>query len=318
MRAFIWVLCCALCFPLAAAAADYPDRPLKLIVPFPAGSATDTVARTLAEEMSSNLGQPIVVDNRPGAQGIIGVNATTSAPADGYTLVLLGVTTGASNVSLFKKLSYDPVRDLTPVGMIAESPIVLVAAPAFGPNNTRELFELGRRQPGKLTYAYGSGSAQVAAAKLVDMGGIKSVGVSYRGSPQALTDVMARQVDFMFVDLSLAIPQIQGGKLKALGVTTRSRFPLVPDIPAINESGAPGYELVVWFALAGPAGMPQPVVTRLSQSLDKALESKALQQKYAGLGLAVKHASPEGFGAFLKTEIDNWGNLIRKAGIPPQ
>jgi tripartite-type tricarboxylate transporter receptor subunit TctC len=259
-----------------------------------------------------------VVDNKPGAQGIIGVNAAVGSPPDGYTVVMLGVTTGASNVTLFKKLPYDPIRDLTPVGMIAESPIVLVAAPQFAPNNAKELFELGRKEPGKLTYAYGSGSAQVAAAKLVDMGGIKTVSVAYKGSPQALTDVMSRQVDFMFVDLSLAVPQIQGGKLKALGVTTPSRFSIVPDIPALNESGAQGYQLVVWFALAGPAGMPKPVVDRLSASLKQALASKKLQDKYASHGLEVKPSTPDEFGTFLKSEIASWGDSIRKAGIAPQ
>jgi tripartite-type tricarboxylate transporter receptor subunit TctC len=318
MRTFLLALCCGMLMTSVGAQAAYPDHPIKLIVPFPAGSATDTVARTLAEGMSQDLGQPIVVDNRPGAQGIVGVNAVTRAPADGYTLLILGVTTGASNVSLYKNLPYDPLKDFTPLGMVAESPIVLVAAPGFAANSTAELFKLGREKPGKLTYAYGSGSAQVAGAKLLEMGGIKAVGVSYRGSPQALTDVMSGQVDFMFVDLSLAVPQIQGGKLKALGVTSRHRFPVVPDIPAINESGAPGYELVVWFALAGPADLPKPVVDRLSKSLNKALDGPVLQEKYAGLGLAVKHSTAPEFAEFLKREIANWGELVRKAGIPPQ
>lgn len=312
-KIFSLILSLAL-IPFVANAA-YPDKPITLIVPFPAGSATDTVARTLAEEMSSDLRQTIIVDNKPGAQGIIGMNAAVKAAPDGYTLVVLGVTTGASNVSLFKKLSYDPIKDLTPLGMIAESPIVLVSAPGFKASNSGELFKLGKENPGKLTYAYGSGSAQVAAAKLIDMGGIKAVGVPYKGSPQALVDVMSGQVDFMFIDLSLAIPQIEAGKLKALGVTTKTPFSIVPKIPTINQSGAPGYELVVWFALAGPAGIPQPVVTRISKALDKALQSPALQKKYFGLGLEVKQMSPSGFGDFLKSEIQNWGQLIRQAGI---
>jgi tripartite-type tricarboxylate transporter receptor subunit TctC len=301
-----------------AAVAQYPERMIKLVVPFPAGSGTDTVARQLAEEMGRDLGQAIVIDNKPGAQGIIGVNVATSAPPDGYTIVLLGVTTGASNVSLFKKLPYDPLKDLTPLGMVAESPIVLVAAPSFSPNNAGELFELGRKNPGKLTYGYGSGSAQVAAAKLVSMGNIKTVPVPYKGSPQALTDVMSGQVDFMFVDLSLAVPQIKGGRLKALGVTSRDRFPVVPDIQSINESGAPGYELVVWFALAGPANLPPAVTERLGRALNKALDSKDLQAKYALQGIAVKHSTPQQFGTFLKSEIANWGALIKAAGIEPE
>lgn len=307
-----------LLFGSSAAHSAFPDRAINLVVPFPAGSATDTVARALAQEMSADLGQPIVIENKGGAQGIIGMNAAVGAAPDGYTLVLLGVTTGASNVSLFKTLPYDPMRDLTPIGMIAESPIVLVAAPTFKANNTAELFEMGRANPGKLTHAFGSGSAQVAAAKLVDMGGIETVSVPYKGSPQALVDVMSRQVDFMFVDLSLAIPQIEGGKLKALGVTTESRFSVVPDIPTINESGAPGYELVVWFALGGPADIPEPIVNRLSDALHKALDSKDLQEKYYNLGLATKKNTPSEFKDFLESEIENWGNLIKQAGIPPQ
>jgi len=317
MKKIILAFCLALGMPLMAHA-DFPDHALKIIVPFPPGSGTDTVARELAEGMSKDLGQPIVIDNKPGAQGIIGVKAAVGSASDGYTLVMLGVTTGASNVTLFKNLPYDPIRDLTPIGMIADSPIVLVSAPQFGPNNAKELFELGRKEPGKLTYGYGSGSAQIAAAKLVDMGGIKTVPVAYKGSPQALVDVMSRQVDFMFVDLSLAIPQIQGGKLKALGVTTPKRFSLVPDIPSINESGAPGYELAVWFGMGGPAGIPEPVVDRISQSLNAALSSKSLQEKYATHGLQVKTSTPEEFGKFLEREIKTWGDDIRKAGIPPQ
>ncbi|MGP1613851.1 MAG: tripartite tricarboxylate transporter substrate-binding protein, partial [Pollutimonas bauzanensis] len=204
------------------------------------------------------------------------------------------------------------------IGMIADSPIVLVAGPRFAPNSAGELYALGRKNPGKLTYAYGSGSAQVAAAKLVSMGDIKAVAVPYRGSPQALTDVMSGEVDFMFVDLSLALPQIKAGKLKALGVTTKERFSVAPDIQSINESGAPGYELSVWFALAGPAGMPDAITARISQALEKALQSPALGEKFHGLGLEAKYSDPRQFGVFLGQEISKWGDWIRQAGIPPQ
>ena len=298
--------------------AAYPERSIKFIVPFPAGSATDTVARQLAEEMSRDLGQAVVVNNKPGAQGIIGVNAAVAAPADGYTFVILGVTTGASNVTLFRKLPYDPLKDLTGIGMIAESPTLLVTATQAPFNSAAELFEMGRKNPGKLTYGYGSGSSQIAAAKLVAMGDIKVVAVPYRGAPQAMTDVMSGQVDFMFVDLSVAIPQLQGGKLKALGVTTKERFPVIPEVQSLHESGAPGYELVVWFALAGPAKLPETVTARISKALNTALQSPELAKKYAVLGLAVKASTAEGFQTFLKEEIVNWGALIKAAGIPPE
>ncbi|MDB5804543.1 MAG: transporter substrate-binding protein [Betaproteobacteria bacterium] len=316
MRALLIALACGLA-PLQAWA-DFPERAVRLVVPFPAGSGTDTVARQLGEEMARDLKQPVVIDNKGGAQGIIGVTAAVNSPADGYTVVILGVSTGASNVGMYKKLAYDPVKDLTPIGTIADQPIMLVAAPGFAANDAGELFKLGHSKPGKLTYGYGSGSAQVAAAKLVHMGDIKTVAVPYQGSPQALIDVMSGQVDFMFIDLALAVPQIQGGKLKALGVTSKDRFPVIPDIKTLNESGAPGYELNVWFALAGPAGMPAPIVGRLSAALQKALQSTALQAKYAGQGLRVKPSTPAEFGEFMKSEIANWGALIKQAGIQPQ
>lgn len=312
------LLGCVLVSSIATSSAQYPERSIKVIVPFPAGSATDTVARQLGEEMSRDLGQPVVIDNKPGAQGIIGVNAAVAALPDGYTFVILGVTTGASNVTLFRKLPYDPLKDLTGIGMIAESPTLLVSSTKFPANSAAELFALGRKNPGTLTYAYGSGSSQIAAAKLVSMGDIKAVPVPYRGSPQAMTDVMSGQVDFMFVDLSVAIPQLQGGKLKALGVTTKERFPIIPQVQSLHESGAPGYELVVWFALAGPAKLPDAVTQRISKALNTALKSAELAKKYATLGLAVKASTAQEFQSFLKSEIVHWGDLIKAAGIPPE
>lgn len=301
-----------------AAPAAYPDHPIRLVVPFPAGSGTDVVGRVLGQVMSQDLGQPIVVDNRGGAQGIIGVQATTSAPADGYTLVILGVTTGASNVSLFRKLPYQPSRDLTMLGMVGESPIVLVASPKLGVSTAGELFDKARQQPGKLSYGYGSGSAQVAAAKLVAMGDVKVLPVPYKGSPQVMTDLIAGQIDFTLTDISLAIPQMKAGLVKGLGVTSKERFPLLPDLPPINESGAPGYDLVVWFALAAPAKLPEPIVQRLSASLKKALADPELVRRFAEQGLAPKYSTPADAAAFVKSEIVEWGKLIKQAGIEPQ
>ncbi|WP_158906274.1 tripartite tricarboxylate transporter substrate binding protein [Burkholderia sp. L27(2015)] len=307
----------ALLFSLAAHA-EYPDHPIRLVVPFPAGSGTDNVARKLAEEMSKQLHQSIYIDNKPGAQGIIGVTTVTHAAADGYTLLLVGVTTGASNVGAFQHLPYDPLKDFTPIGMVADSPLVLVAAPDFPAKDTAGMFSYARANPGKLTYGYGSGSAQLAGAKLMYMGNLKGVPVPYPGSPQAMTDVMGGRVNVMFVDLSPALPQIKAGTLKALGVTTKDRFPLVPDIQTIDESGAPGYELIVWFGLAGPAKMPADVTRRLSSALSAALRDPSLVQTYANLGLAPKITTPPQFGDFLKSEVANWGALSKQAGIVPQ
>lgn len=298
--------------------AAYPEKPIRLVVPFPAGSGTDIVARELADEMSRDLKQVIVIDNKGGAQGIIGMQAAATAPGDGYTLVVLGVTTGASNVSMFRKLPYDPIKDLTPIGMIADSPIVLVGSTKVPANTLDELVKYGRANPGKLSYGYGSGSAQVAAARVVYQGKFDAVPVAYKGSPQALVDVMNGQVDFMFVDLSVAVSQMAAGKVKAFGVSTKARFPQAPDIPSIHEGGLTDYDVSVWFGLAGPAGMPADVTARVSQALNNALKSPALVEKFKTKGLAVKPSTPEWFGSFLKSEIQLWGTMIRDAKIPPQ
>lgn len=298
--------------------AAYPEKPIRLVVPFPAGSGTDIVARELGDEMSKDLKQVIVIDNKGGAQGIIGMQSAATSPPDGYTLVILGVTTGASNVSLFKKLPYDPIRDLTPIGMIADSPIVLVGSTKVPANNLAELVRYGRQNPGKLSYGFGSGSAQIAAARVVSMGKFEALPVAYKGSPQALVDVMSGQVDFMFVDLSVAVSQLAAGKVKAFGVSTKARFPQAPDIPSIHEAGLPGYDLSVWFGFAGPAGMPPEVTARVSTALNNALKSPALIEKFKTKGLAVKTSTPAEFGAFLKSEIALWGVMIKDAGIQPQ
>jgi tripartite-type tricarboxylate transporter receptor subunit TctC len=305
-------------FAALAANAAYPEKPIRLVVPFPAGSGTDIVARELADEMSRDLKQVIVIDNKGGAQGIIGMQSAVASPGDGYTLVVLGVTTGASNASMFKKLPYDPIKDLTPIGMIADSPIVLVGSTKVPANSLDDLVKYGRANPGKLSYGYGSGSAQVAAARVVSMGKFDAVPIAYKGSPQALVDVMNGQVDFMFVDLSVAVSQMAAGKVKAFGVSTKARFPQAPDIPSIHEAGLPGYDLSVWFALAGPAGMPPEIVARVSQALNNALRSPALVEKFKTKGLAVKPSTPAEFGAFLKSEIALWGEMIRDAKIPAQ
>ncbi len=308
----------ALGLAATVAQAAFPDKPIRLVVPFPSGSGTDIVARELAEEMSKDLKQPIIIDNKGGAQGIIGVQAAVASPAYGYTLLILGVTTCASNVSLYKRLPYSPMRDFTPIGMVADSPIVLVGSPKVPANTLAELVAYGQANPGKLSYGFGSGSAQVAAARVASMGKFQALPVAYKGSPQALIDVMSGQVDFMFVDLSVAVSQLAAGKVKAFGVSTKARFPQAPTIPSIHEAGLPGYDLSVWFGLAGPAGIPPEITARLSAALNAALKSPRLVQKFETKGLATKASTPAEFGAFLKSEIELWGMMIREAGIPAQ
>ncbi|KCB39021.1 tripartite tricarboxylate transporter family receptor [Bordetella hinzii CA90 BAL1384] len=300
------------------AAAAYPDRPIRMMVPFPPGSITDVVARNLGQGMSAQLGQPVVVENKPGANGIIGTNDVARAKPDGYTLVVVGVSTAASGVSLFKDLPYDPARDLTPIGAVAETPYLLVGGHGVAGANVGELFAYGRQHPGKLTYAYGSGSAQVFGAKLAAMGNMTVTPVPYRGGPQALTDVIGGTVDLTFTDLANGLQQARAGKVKVYGVSTPERFALTPDIPTLNESGAPGFDLTVWFGLMGPAGLPPDITGKLARALDAALASDALREAYARQGLSVKTQSPAEFGAFVRSEIDKWSGIVKEAGIPPQ
>ncbi|WP_251863012.1 tripartite tricarboxylate transporter substrate binding protein [Achromobacter sp. Marseille-Q4962] len=302
----------------AAQATTYPDHPIRMVVPFPPGSITDVVARSLGKAMADDLGQPVVVENKPGANGIIGTHDVARARPDGYTLVVVGVSTAASGVSLFKDLPYDPAKDLSPIGAVAETPYLLVGSPRMPGTKVSDLYAYGARHPGKLTYAYGSGSAQVFGAKLAAMGHIEVTPVPYRGGPQALTDVIGGTVDLTFTDLANGLQQARAGKVKAYGVSTPERFALAPDIPTLNETGAPGFDLTVWFGLMGPAGLPQPVQDRLSRSLDKALGSDELRQTYARQGLTVKTQSPAEFGAFVRAEIGKWAAIVKETGIPPQ
>ncbi|OZI42446.1 ABC transporter substrate-binding protein [Bordetella genomosp. 5] len=305
-------------FAAGSALAAYPDRPIRLVVPFPPGSITDVVARTLAKDMADDLGQPIVVENKPGANGIIGTHDVARAKPDGYTLVIVGVSTAASGVSLFKDLPYHPARDLTAIGAIAETPYLLVGSHDMPGTTVADLFAYGKKNPGKLTYAYGSGSAQVFGAKLATMGGINVTPVPYRGGPQALTDVIGGTVDMTFTDLANGLQQARAGKVKVYGVSTPQRFALTPDVPTLNETGAPGFDLTVWFGLMGPANLPADLTQRLSRSLTQALARPELQETYARQGLSPLRQGPAQFGAYVSSEIDKWAAIVKETGIPPQ
>lgn len=316
----LWALPLAIVTATAAAsgAASYPDKPIRLIVPFPPGSITDVVARALGDQMGQSLGQPFVVDNRAGANGVIGTHGAAQASADGYTIVIVGVTTAASNVSLFKKLPYHPVTDFVPIGGIADTPYLLVSSPNTPGDNVAELFSYGQQNPGKLTYGYGSGSAQVFGAKLAHMGGVDMVHVSYRGGPQALTDVMGNQVNMTFTDFANGYQQAKAGKVKMLGVSTTERFALAPEIPTLNETGAPGFDLTVWFGLMAPTGVPEPIVQKLADALNTALDKPELVARFNAQGLVPRKESPADFGAFVQSEISKWEQIVQEVGIEPQ
>jgi tripartite-type tricarboxylate transporter receptor subunit TctC len=306
----------ALAIPLAHAQ-TYPSKPVKLVVPFPAGSATDQVARVVGQQLQESLGQPFVVENKPGAQGSIASAEVARAAPDGYTLMVGTNTPLAANPSLFKKLNYDPVKDFAPVARLGTISFMIMVRPDFPAKNLKELLAHAKANPGKLSAGYGSAGSQVSQAMLRSMGKIDFIDVPYKGLPQAITDVLGGQISFTFADLANALAQIKGGKLRGIAVTSQKRSALAPDVPAIAEELA-GYELIAWFALVAPAGTPPAVVARLHDITAKSLAKPEAIARFASLGTDVAPMNPEQLGGFIRSEIAKFARLAKDAGIQPE
>jgi tripartite-type tricarboxylate transporter receptor subunit TctC len=305
----------------AAAAAQgyplsYPTKPIRLIVPFPPGGGNDTVARAIAERAGPALGQPIVVENRPGAGGIVGAEAAAKSPPDGYTLFLGGVGSHAVNPNLHSKLPYDAVKDFAPITLVASAPSVLVVNPSVPARTIAELTAYARANPGKLNYASnGNGSsAQLAAVLYETMAGVKMVHVPYKGLAPALNDLLGGQVQLMFNSIVGVLPLVQAGRLRALAVTSRKRAALLPDVPALAES-FPGYEAGSWYGILAPAGTPRPIVDRLHAEIVKAVKAPEVSQRLAAEGAEVIGSTPEEFAAHIKAELARMREAIRAGGI---
>jgi tripartite-type tricarboxylate transporter receptor subunit TctC len=307
----------AMAFAGAAFAQAWPARPVKLVVPFPAGSATDQVARVLGQELQEALKQPFVVDNKAGAQGSIAAAEVARSAPDGYTLMVTTNTPQAANVSLFKQLAYDPVKDFAPVARLGTISFMLMVRADFPARSFKEFLVHARSQPGKFSAGYGSAGSQVSQAMLRSMAKIDFVDVAYRGLPQAITDVLGGTITFTFADLANALAQQKGGKMRGLAVTSEKRSALAPEVPAIAEE-LPGYELIAWFALVAPAGTPPEIVARLHQTTAAALAKPDIVARFATLGTDVAPMNPEQLGAFIRSEIAKWAKLTKEAGIEPQ
>ena len=303
-----------------AFAADYPARPIHLIVPFAPGGGNDTVARLVGHKLEGELGQPVVIDNRPGAGGVVGAEAAARAAADGYTLVLGGVGSHAINPNLHTNLTYDPIRDFQPISLIASAPLVLVVHPSVPAHSVSELIALAKAQPGRLNYASnGNGSSShLAAAMFATMTGTEMVHVPYKGLSPALTDLLSGQVQLMFSSVVAILPHVKAGKLRALAVSSRQRMALLPDLPTIAESGVPGYQSSSWYGILAPAGTPPDVVTRLNAALVKIVAQPDVKQALAQEGAEPVGDSPQAFGAFIQAEKQRLGDVIRTAKIPMQ
>ena len=299
----------------AGALAQYPAKPVKIIVPYPPGGPTDIVARVVAQKLSEQTGQQFVVDNRGGAGGNIGAEAVARSPADGYTL-LVATTAHAINKTLFKSMTYDLAKDFVPVSQLTSGPLVIVANPSLGANNVKELVALAKAKPGELSFASsGPGQSTHLAAELFSsMAGIKMTHIPYKGSAPALTDTMGGQTSLFFDTMLSAMPHVRSGKLKALAVTSAARSPAAPEIPTVAESGLPGYEAIAWNGLLAPAGTPKEVVAKLNAELKKALELPEIKERFAAQGFAAAWSPPDKYAAFIAAEVDKWAKVVKVSG----
>jgi tripartite-type tricarboxylate transporter receptor subunit TctC len=295
----------------------YPSKPVKFVVPFPAGSATDQAARLMAQQMQTLLGQTFLVENKPGAGGSIAAMDVIRSAPDGHTLLFSSNSAAASNVALLKSIPYDPLKDFTPVAAVGENMLVLMVKTDHPAKNIQEFISYAKQRPGKVNAGYGSSSSQVSIAVLNKLGGIDTMGVAYKGIPLAMNDVMAGVVDFTFVDLGNSMAQAKGGKLRPLGITANKRSSLVPDWPSLAET-MPGFDITAWFALVGPAGMPKDVVDKLNATMGQALKSKDAQEKLAGIGIQPVVMTPDQLKTFMASEVSKWVRLVKEANIQPE
>lgn len=298
-------------------AQDYPNKPVKIVVGFAPGGFTDVLARMIAQKMQDRTGQPFMVDNKPGATGVIGADHVAKAKPDGYTLLLAHVNSNSIAPALQPKIPYDVIKDFTPIVRVASSPMLLVVHPSVPANNVASFIDLARKKGGELNFASsGTGSVQhLAAEQFMQMTKTKMNHVPYKGSGQAITDLISGQVNLNFESVPSSIQHVKAGKLKALGITSPKRSALLPDVPTIAESGLPGYKIEQWFAVMGPAGMPKEVVQKLNKEINSILQSPDIAAQVSKQGGDVIGGSPEEFAQFLKADTVEWAKLIKDAGI---
>lgn len=294
----------------------YPNKPIRLIVPVAPGGGTDFTARLIGQKLNEAWSQPVIVDNRPGAAGNIGVEIAAKAMPDGYTLVI-PITSFSINPSLYSSLPFDTVKDFSPVVLVTSAPLLLVVNLSLQAKSVPELIALAKAKPGQLNFANsGSGTTAHLAGELFKrMAGLNIVSVAYKGGGPAIIALVGGEVQMYFSTIPAALTQVKAGRLRALAVTSSKRMPQVPDIPTVAESGLPGFEVVGWFGLFAPAGTPRPVIQKLNAELVKILDTPDTRQRLSGHGLIPGGGKPEELGAFLKAEIAKWAKLIKEAGI---
>lgn len=303
----------------AALAQGYPTKPIKAIVPFAAGSATDTIGRAFANEMSKVLGQAIIVENKAGVNGMLGADAVAKSAPDGYTILIGTNSTNAALKSLMKKLPYDQDTAFTPLGYMGSVPLIVAVNNDVKAKNLRELVALGKTKPGSITFASASTSQLVSAEMLAHMTGMEMTNVPYKSGPAAMTDLIGGQVMMFSADFAVMLPQVKGGKVRGLAVTSSKRSAAIPELPTVNEAlGLKDYELIAYFAMFAPAGTPPEIVARLNQAINVAAQNRELQEKFAPIGFVIEPGTAEALAQRSRLETAKWAKAIRDAKIEPQ
>jgi tripartite-type tricarboxylate transporter receptor subunit TctC len=317
LRVVLLALAASICTAHAqTSGADYPNKPIRMVVTFPPGGSTDNVIRLLIPRLNEKLGQPMVVDNRPGAGGNIGLTVVAKAAPDGYTFGVGAAGGLTANLSLYPQMPFDPIKDFKPVSMLAGIPFVLIAHPSFPAKNLRELINQAKLSPGKFSMGHGgNGTAMHLSSQLFkQMAGVHLVDIAYRGSGPAAVDTMAGQIPLAIVDLTAALQQIKAGKLIALAVTSAQRLPMLPEVPTMAEAGVPGYESTGWFGVVAPAGTPTAVVNRINAELVSALNDPEIRNTMRGMGVEPAPSKVEDFEQYIKAEIQKWAKVIKQSG----
>ncbi|EGP10209.1 putative exported protein [Bradyrhizobiaceae bacterium SG-6C] len=295
-----------------------PGKNITLVLPFAAGSGTDTTTRIISKDLGKALGTGIVIENKPGANGSIAASYVARSEPDGYTIFVTTNTSHSANPYLLKNMTYDPIKDFTPIARTGDLPFMLVIDPKLPVNSVADLIALAKKEPGKYSYASGSSSAIVSGATFATLAGIDLLHVPYKSSPPALTDVIAGRVSMMFVDVLTGLPHVKGGALKALAVTTKQRSALLPQLPSMDEAGVKGFDITSWQGYLGPANLPKDIVTKLNAEIRKIVETPSVKQELAERGMEAFSGTPESFEKFLKEQLVVWEKLIRDAKIEKQ
>ncbi|MDB5864171.1 MAG: hypothetical protein JWO70_1977 [Betaproteobacteria bacterium] len=319
-RPSTFVLLAALAVSASAWGQAFPTKPVRFVVPFAPGGSTDTLARALGQKLSEGLGQQVVIDNRTGANGNIGMDIVAKAPPDGHTIVLGYIANVAIGPSLYEKLPFDPVRDYEAITLLATSPNVLVAHPGVPANNLREVLALAKAKPGQLNYA-SSGVASVGhltGELLNQLAGVRMVHVAYKGSGQAVTDLLGGHIQLMFSGFSSVMPHIRSAKLRPIVQTGEKRSPALPEVATISESGFPKFEATAWYGVHAPAKTPKPIVNRLNAELVKALKMPDVKERLGALGFELVGSTPEHYASYIKSEIKKWEKVVKASGAKPE